>query len=139
MIPAGRTAKLVRIPEPYQEEFWISEPCDKLKFVEPAPVIILAGAWGNRAGKVLAGIARAAFRAGAYVIDSGIGSGIEKFCLWKDVNLIGVSPESEIAYPKINPTKRNENELTNGHTHFFLIGEETGTKFQWGQEAKLKA
>ena len=38
--------------------------------------------------------------------------------------LIGVSPESEIAYPKINPPKWNENELTNGHTDFFLIGDD---------------
>lgn len=53
--------------------------------------------------------------------------------------MIGVCPEKEIAYPKINPTKRKENELTNGHTHFFLIGDEPSKKdFTWGQEAKLK-
>lgn len=57
----------------------------------------------------------------------------------KNVPLIGVCPEKEIAYPKINPTKRKENELTNGHTHFFLIGDEAVKKsFQWGEEAKLK-
>jgi hypothetical protein len=73
------------------------------------------------------------------VIDSGVGSGIEKFCLRKNVPLIGVCPEKEIAYPKINPVKRKENELTNGHTHFFLIGDEPSKKvFSWGQEAKLK-
>lgn len=34
-------------------------------------------------GKSLAGVCRAAFRTDAYIIDSGIGSGIEKFCLRK--------------------------------------------------------
>lgn len=139
MIPAGKTAKLIRVPDPNSPDFRISEVCDKLKLIEAAPVIILAGAWGNRAGKVMAGIARAAFRAGAYIIDSGVGSGIEKFCLRKNVPLIGVCPESKISYPKINPTKRNENELTNGHTHFFLIGDDAGKKFEWGEEAMLKA
>lgn len=57
----------------------------------------------------------------------------------KNVPLIGVSPEKEIAYPKINPSKRKENELTNGHTHFFLIGDEpTNKNFAWGYEGKLK-
>jgi len=65
MIPAGRTAKLVRVPDPNSEDFRITEPLDKLKFVEPTPCIILAGAMSDRAGKVLAGVARAAFRAGA--------------------------------------------------------------------------
>lgn len=65
MIPAGRTAKLVRVPDPNAEDFRITEPLDKLKFVEPTPCIILAGAMSDRAGKVLAGVARAAFRAGA--------------------------------------------------------------------------
>lgn len=83
MIPAGWTAKLIRVPNPYTPDFRVSEVCDKLKFIEAAPVIILSGAWGNWAGKVLAGIAWAAFWAGAYIIDSGIGSGIEKFCMRK--------------------------------------------------------
>jgi hypothetical protein len=139
MIPAGRTAKLVRVPEPYKEDFWVSEVCDKLKLNEAAPVIILAGAMGTTQGKVLAGIARAAFRAGAYVVDSGVGSGIEKFCMRKDVPLIGVCPEAAISYPKINPTKRKENELANGHTHFFLLGDDAEHPLSWGQEAKMKA
>lgn len=54
-------------------------------------------------GKALAGVCRAAFRTDAYIIDSGIGSGIEKFCLRKNVNLIGLAPENEISYPRINP------------------------------------
>jgi len=94
MIPAGKTAKLVWIPDPNSPDFRISEVCDKLKIIDAAPVIILAGAWGQRAGKTMAGIAWAAFRSGAYIIDSGVGSGIEKFCLWKNVPLIGVCPEA---------------------------------------------
>jgi hypothetical protein len=138
MIPAGRTAKLVRVPNPNAEDFRVTEPLDKLKFIEPTPVIILAGAMTDRAGKVLAGVARAAFRAGACVIDSGIGSGIEKFCMRKSVPLIGVCPENEISYP-VNLSNKKQNELTNGHTHFVLIGDDSNNKFKWGDEAKIKA
>jgi hypothetical protein len=87
MIPAGWTGKLIWIPDPYSTDFRVSEVCDKLKFIEAAPVIVLAGAWGSWARKVLAGIARAAFWAGAYVIDSGVGSGIEKFCMRKSKSI----------------------------------------------------
>ena len=80
MIPAGNIAKLVRIQDPYDSNFRISEVCDKLKLNQPTPVIILSGAMTQRAGKTLAGIARAAFRTDAIIIDSGLGSGIEKFC-----------------------------------------------------------
>jgi hypothetical protein len=139
MIPAGRTSKLVRVPDPNNEDFRVTEPLDKLKFTEPTPVIILAGAMGDRAGKTLAGVARAAFRAGACIIDSGVGSGIEKFCMRKSVPLIGVCPENEISYP-VNSQNKKENELTNGHTHFFLTGSDESKKnFKWGEEAKLKA
>ena len=55
-----------------------------------------------------------------------------------DVNLIGVCPEAQVTYPRINPAQRKDNELTNGHTHFFLIGEEKGNKYDWGEEAKMK-
>ena len=44
MIPAGNTAKLVRVKDPSDSNFRISEVCDKLKFTQPTPVIILAGA-----------------------------------------------------------------------------------------------
>ena len=49
-----------------------------------------------------------------------------------------MSPEAQVTYPRINPAQRKDNELTNGHTHFFLIGDEKGPKFDWGDEAKLK-
>lgn len=55
-------------------------------------------------GKALAGACRAAFRTDAFILDSGVGSGIEKFALRKsnillvkhslDVNLVGICPEA---------------------------------------------
>jgi hypothetical protein len=48
-----------------------------------------------------------------------------------------VCPESQVTYPRINPAQRKDNELTNGHTHFFLIGDDS-KKFDWGEESKLK-
>jgi hypothetical protein len=44
IIPAGKTAKLVRIRFPGDKDFRVSEICDKLKFVNAAPVIVLSGA-----------------------------------------------------------------------------------------------
>lgn len=37
----------------------------------------------------------------------------------------------------MNPTERFNNELTNGHTHFILIGDKTKEK-HWGDEAHIK-
>jgi hypothetical protein len=124
MIPAGNTVKLVRIPDHTDPDFRISEVCDKFKFSQPTPVIVLAGAMTQRAGKTLAGVARAAFRTDAVIVDSGLGSGIEKFCLRKHVTLVGVAPEGEIIYPRINPNEKKDNELTNGHSHFILLGDQ---------------
>ena len=140
MIPAGQTAKLVRVSNPSSKEFRISEVADRLKFIQPTPVIILAGAKTERAGKTMAGISRAAFNTGAFVIDSGIGTVVEKFCMRKGVILIGVCPEAEVLYPRLNPQARSDSELTNGHTHFFCIGKEKGKpgEIKWGQESSLK-
>ena len=44
IIPAGETAKLIRIKFPGDKDFRVSEICDKLKFVNAAPVIVLSGA-----------------------------------------------------------------------------------------------
>jgi hypothetical protein len=155
MIPAGNTSKLIRISDPYNEDFRVSEVCDKLKLTQPTPVIVLAGTYSERAGKTLAGVSRAAVRADACLIDSGIGSGIEKFCLRKHLTLIGCAPEKEVIYPRINPVGKKDNELTNGHTHFVLLGdpaEDTTSKknemtsemkkrrkeFYWGEEIQVK-
>lgn len=129
--------------------------CDKLKLTQPTPVIILAGTWTERAGKTLAGCSRAAVRTDACIIDSGVGSGIEKFCLRKHLTLIGCAPEKEVIYPRINPVGKKDNELTNGHTHFVLLGDpaedsnppkkdETSEmkkrrkEFYWGEEIQAK-
>lgn len=37
--------------------------------------------------------------------------------------------------PKINPTQKYPNQLTNGHTHLFMLCGKTG---QWGSEAQVK-
>lgn len=74
MIPAGQTAKLVRVTNHASPEFRISEVADRLKFIQPTPVVIIAGARTERAGKTMAGISRAAFNTGAFVIDSGLGT-----------------------------------------------------------------
>ena len=44
LIPAGKTSKLIRIKNPGDSDFRVTEVCDKLKFVNASPVIILAGA-----------------------------------------------------------------------------------------------
>ena len=61
----------------------------------------------------MAGICRAAFNTGSFVIDSGLGTSIERFCLRKGVMLLGVSPEAEVDYPRLNPANRTTNELAN--------------------------
>lgn len=88
----------------------------------------------------MAGICRAAFNTGAFIIDSGLGTGIEKFCLRKGVVLIGVCPEAEVEYPRLNPANRTDKELTNGHTHFICVGNQKGKpgELKWGQESSLK-
>ena len=55
-------------------------------------------------GRTLAGAARAAKRLDAVIIDSGIGCGIEKFAMREGLNLVGVSPEAEVQFPKLNAT-----------------------------------
>ena len=42
----------------------------------------------------MGGVARAASNSGAVIIDSGVGSCVEKFTLRRGVKLIGVCPES---------------------------------------------
>ena len=123
MIPAGKVCKLIRVPDPTDQDFRISEVMNKLKLNQPTPVINLAGTYTERATKTLAGIARASIRTDAVIVDSGIASGIEKFTLRKKLTLIGVAPENEIIYPRIATTDPKDNEITNGHTHVFLAGE----------------
>mmetsp|Transcript_26108 Transcript_26108/g.32624 ORF Transcript_26108/g.32624 Transcript_26108/m.32624 type:complete len:155 (+) Transcript_26108:652-1116(+) len=91
----------------------------------------------SRLGKTMAGVARAAYNTGSLLIDSGMGSDVEKFAMRRGVKLLGVCPEAEVTFPKIS--NRQPNELTNGHTHFFLIGrEDRSLNFTWGDESCMK-
>ena len=38
------------------------------------------------------------------------------------MKLIGVAPEKEVKFPKVNPTHHDPYEVANGHTHLFLLG-----------------
>lgn len=105
---------------------------------EGLPVINLIGARECGRGKFYAGIARAAFNCDAVVIDSGISTGIEKYAIRRGVKLIGVAPENEIKYPKINPTFQDPLELSNGHTHLFLLNNQEND-FVWSQEVWFKS
>lgn len=78
---------------------------DKFKFTEMTPVINLIGAMEKGRGKFYAGISRAAFNTDAVIVDNGLACGLEKFTLRRGVKLIGIAPEREIKFPKINPSK----------------------------------
>lgn len=80
MIPGGAPARLVRVHNPHSADLRVSEIADRLKFIAPTPVVVLAGAKSERPGKTMAGVCRAAFNTGASVIDSGLGTCIERFC-----------------------------------------------------------
>ena len=136
-IPLGQPAKLIKIFEPNHEDFRITEVANRLKFVQPTPVILLAGAYKAR-GKTMAGIARAAYNTRSIILDSGMGSEIEKFTMRKGTQLLGICPDAQVSFPKIS--NKQPNELTNGHTHFFLIGgeEDTVDALEWGQESRIK-
>ena len=85
----------------------------------------------------MAGICRGSFNTKSMILDSGMASNIERHCIRRGVRLIGVCPEACIAYPKLS--KKQYNELTNGHSHFFLIGtEDKKVQFAWGDESPLK-
>lgn len=97
------------------------EMLDKFKYTEMTPVINIIGAMEKGRGKFYAGIARAAFNTDAVIVDNGLASGLEKFTLRRGVKLIGIAPEGEIKFPKINPSQVDGTELANGHTHLFLV------------------
>ena len=120
LFPGGKLAKLIKINNIYKKNMPIREMLDKFKYSDALPVINLIGAMEKGRGKFYAGIARAAFNTDAAIVDNGLASGIEKFTLRRGVKLIGVAPEGEIKFPKINPSQVDPMELANGHTHLFL-------------------
>ena len=137
IVPGGKNASLCLVNEPFNKNLRVSDIADHFKFIEPQQVIVLIGANTRRKVKLFAGISRAALNTRAVIIDSGLQTGIEKFCLRKNITLIGIAPENKIEYPKINPEEFSNTLLTNGHTHFILLGKDDKS-LNWGQEAKVK-
>ncbi len=137
IVPGGKNASLCLVNEPFNKNLRVSDIADHFKFIEPQQVIVLIGANTRRKIKLFAGISRAALNTRAVIIDSGLQTGIEKFCLRKNITLIGIAPENKIEYPKINPAEFSNSLLTNGHTHFILLGKDDKS-LNWGQEAKFK-
>jgi hypothetical protein len=69
----------------------------------------------------------------AVIIDSGLHTGLEKFCIRKNINLIGIAPETVVEYPRLNNEFSNKM-LTSGHSHFILFP----NLKSWGDETKFK-
>ena len=134
IVPGGKNASLCLVNEPFNKNLRVTDIADHFKFIEPQQVIVLIGANTKRKIKLFAGISRAALNTRAIILDSGLQTGIEKFCLRKNITLIGIAPENKIEYPKINPEEFSN---TNGHTHFILLGKDDKS-LNWGQEAKFK-
>ena len=137
IVPGGKNASLCLVNEPFNKNLRVSDIADHFKFIEPQQVIVLIGANTQRKVKLFAGISRAALNTRAIILDSGLQTGIEKFCLRKNITLIGIAPENKIEYPKMNPEEFSNTLLTNGHTHFILLGKDDKS-LNWGQEAKFK-
>jgi len=51
-------------------------------------------------------------------------TGIESFALKRAVRVFGLAPESQVGFPKLNPTMMLNNELSNGHSHICLLQDE---------------
>ncbi|CAD8199102.1 unnamed protein product [Paramecium octaurelia] len=141
LFPAGKLAKLIKVNYNQPKTFPMTEILTKLKLDDGLPVVNFIGCRHNfdnpnsNRGKFYAGIARACHNTDAVIIDNGITTGIEKFSLRRNCTLIGVAPEQAVSYPKLNPTKIEKNELSNGHSHIFLIG---GDNVDIGSEAQFK-
>ena len=99
LFPSGRVAKLVKISDMYVKNLPIQDMLFKLQLTQSVPVVNLIGAKETNRGKFYAGIARACFNTDAIIVDNGISTGIEKYCIRRGVKLIGVAPETEIKYP----------------------------------------
>jgi hypothetical protein len=135
IVPGGKNAHLCFLNDPNAKNLRVTEVADHYHFYDPISVIVLIGANTNEKIKLFAGISRAALNCRAIILDSGVESGIEKFCLRKNIDLIGIAPESQIDYPKADNNEFSESLLTNGHSHFILL---RGDKVKWGDEAKFK-
>lgn len=121
LFPGGKLAKLIKVANIYKKNLPVREMLEKFKYTEMTPVINIIGAMEKGRGKFYAGVARAAFNTDAVIVDNGLASGLEKFTLRRGVKLVGIAPEGEIKFPKINPSQVDGTELANGHTHLFLV------------------
>lgn len=128
MFPGGKLAKLIKVHNVYKKNLPIGDMITKFKYVDAYPVVNIIGGIENGRGKFYAGIARAAFNTDAIIVTNGIAVGIEKFVLRRGVKMVGVAPEKEIKFPKINPTFVEKMELANGHTHLFLLSTDSLTE-----------
>ena len=81
LCPKGPVIKLCRTRTPKLEKFNLKEILTKFKLTKPQPVIVLSGCRFAEKVSFLGGIARAAFKTGAMIIDSGVRTGIETFCM----------------------------------------------------------
>lgn len=144
LFPGGKLAKLIKVTNIYKKNLPVREMLDKLKYTECTPVINIVGGMEKGRGKFYAGIARAAFNTDAVIVDNGLASGLEKFTLRRGVKLIGIAPEGEIKFPKINPSQVDPMELANGHTHLFLVSnyslipDNPEKDLHWGGEVQFK-
>jgi hypothetical protein len=139
LFPGGNMARLAKIQKMVNiENSTIASILGKFKFDAPAPVIVLAGARDSKRLFFYEGIARAAFRTDAVIVDSGVRTGLEMAALRRSLSVVGVFPASQVTIPKNNskPTADDPNELTSGHTHLFSIEDKLYQK--WDNEAKLK-
>ena len=85
----------------------------------------------------------------AVIMDSGMTSGVEKYAMRRGVKLIGVGPERELMLPKQNSPYTDPYEISNGHTHLFLLSksivlpmlcdvDNRDVGIYWGMEANFK-
>lgn len=97
----------------------------------------MIGANTSKKGKLMAGITRAAFNTRSIIVDSSLQTGLETFCIRKNLTLIGIAPENCIELPRPNPGSFSSKVISNGHTHFILLGSED-YKLKWGEETSFK-
>lgn len=81
IFPGGKLSKLCKIKNKKNFNKQVPVILEAFKFKEACPSIVMAGSKDSQRGKLLAGVARAAFRSDAVILDSGVASGIENYCL----------------------------------------------------------
>ena len=73
------------------------------------------------------------------VVDSGMATGIEKSCQNLGLSCVGVFPEKQVTFPKIQQTEPLETDLALGHSHYFMVcNDEYDSYTNWGSESKIK-